>query len=195
MLIGMKEMLTVAKENHFAVGAFNATQSELLRAVVEEAEATDTPAIIEVSFGEFSFATPDFYAYARERLGNSRVPFVLHLDHGHSLEECMQVMRAGFTSVMIDGSMLSYDENVEQTKQVVELAHMVGVDVEAEIGIQKVNISSDFKHAFFQAVGKMIATGEIVPAKVLTPGIEAARKVIAHKMDVFGSVGKAVCYR
>lgn len=287
MLIGMKEMLTVAKENHFAVGAFNATQSELLRAVVEEAEATDTPAIIEVSFGEFSFATPDFYAYARERLGNSRVPFVLHLDHGHSLEECMRVMRAGFTSVMIDGSMLSYEENVEQTRRVVELAHMVGVDVEAEIGtigkidnssdeggatditytdpqdvvdfigktgadslavaigtahglypkgfgpklrldileeivkvspvplvlhggsgnpddevrraceigIQKVNISSDFKHAFFQAVGKMIATGEIVPVKVLTPGIEAARKVIAHKMDVFGSVGKAACYR
>lgn len=287
MLIGMKEMLSVAKEGHFAVGAFNATETALFRAVVEQAEATDTPAIVEVSYGEFSFATKEFYAYVRERLANSRVPFVLHLDHGHSLEECMNVIRAGFTSVMIDGSTLPYEENVALTKQVVELAHMVGVDVEAEIGtigkidnstdeggvdevtytdpeevvdfigktgadslavaigtahgiypkgfdpklrldileeivkvspvplvlhggsgnpddeirraceigIQKVNISSDFKHAYFQAVGKVIETGEIVPAKVLTPGIEAAKEVIAHKMELFGSTGKAAAYR
>ena len=82
MLINMKEMLEIADQHHFAVGAFNATESSLFRAVVEEAEAQNAPAIVQVAPGEFDFATREFYSYVRERLANSPVPFVLHLDHG-----------------------------------------------------------------------------------------------------------------
>lgn len=143
MLINMNEMLDVAKKNHFAVGAFNATELCLTRAAVETAEQYQAPAIIQVSSGEFQFATPEFYNYVRPRLMNSKVPFVLHLDHGKTVQECLKAIQAGFTSVMIDGSTLPYEENVALTRQVVELAHAVGVSVEGEIGTIGVMVGTD----------------------------------------------------
>ena len=143
MLINMEEMLTVADKNQFAVGAFNATESSLFRAVVEEAEAQNAPAIVQVAPGEFDFATRDFYQYVRARLSNSKVPFVLHLDHGKTIQQCMKAIQAGFTSVMLDGSELPYEENVRLTKEVTDLAHMVGVSVEGEIGTIGVMSNSD----------------------------------------------------
>ena len=134
MLINMKEMLEIADQHHFAVGAFNATESSLFRAVVEEAEAQNAPAIVQVAPGEFDFATREFYSYVRERLANSRVPFVLHLDHGKNLQQCLKAIQAGFTSVMLDGSEFTYDENVRLTKEITSIAHMVGVSVEGELG-------------------------------------------------------------
>ena len=136
MLINMEEMLKVADKNQFAVGAFNATESSLFRAVVEEAEAQNAPAIVQVAPGEFDFATRDFYQYVRARLSNSKVPFVLHLDHGKTIQQCI-------TSVMLDGSELPYEENVRLTKEVTDLAHMVGVSVEGEIGTIGVMSNSD----------------------------------------------------
>ena len=143
MLINMEEMLKVADKNQFAVGAFNATESSLFRAVVEEAEAQNAPAIVQVAPGEFDFATRDFYQYVRARLSNSKVPFVLHLDHGKTIQQCMKAIQAGFTSVMLDGSELPYEENVRLTKEVTDLAHMVGVSVEGEIGTIGVMSNSD----------------------------------------------------
>ena len=134
MLINMEEMLKVADKNQFAVGAFNATESSLFRAVVEEAEAQNAPAIVQVAPGEFDFATRDFYQYVRARLSNSKVPFVLHLDHGKTIQQCMKAIQAGFTSVMLDGSELPYEENVAVTKKVVETAHIANVSVESELG-------------------------------------------------------------
>lgn len=143
MLINMKEMLKIADQHEFAVGAFNTTEHLLFRAVVEEAEKQNAPAIIQAAPKEFEFATREFYAYVRERLANSKVPFVLHLDHGKSKQECMRAIQAGFTSVMFDGSMLSYEENLQQTREIVEIAHMVEVSVEGEIGTIGVMSNSD----------------------------------------------------
>ena len=134
MLINMEEMLKVADKNQFAVGAFNATESSLFRAVVEEAEAQNAPAIVQVAPGEFDFATRDFYQYVRARLSNSKVPFVLHLDHGKNFDSCKAAIEGGYTSVMIDGSELPMEENIAITKKVVAAAHACGVSVEAEIG-------------------------------------------------------------
>ena len=134
MLVSMKYLLDKAKDADFAVGAFNATELALVRSVVEQAEESDSPAIIEASAGEFEFVTKDFYKYVIERCKDSRVPFALHLDHGHTVEECVRAIQAGFTSVMIDGSTLPYEENVALTKKVVEIAHAAGVTVEGEIG-------------------------------------------------------------
>ena len=111
--------------------------------MVEEAEAQNAPAIVQVAPGEFDFATRDFYQYVRARLSNSKVPFVLHLDHGKTIQQCMKAIQAGFTSVMLDGSELPYEENVRLTKEVTDLAHMVGVSVEGEIGTIGVMSNSD----------------------------------------------------
>lgn len=134
MLINLKDMLETANTYHFAVGAFNTTEVSLLRSVVEEAEITNTPAIIQMAIGEFNFCGEDYFNYVVKRLEKSKCPFVLHLDHGKSFEDCMKAIRAGFTSVMFDGSELPYEENIRLTKKVVEAAHSVGVSVEGEIG-------------------------------------------------------------
>lgn len=134
MLVSMKYLLDKAKDSDFAIGAFNASELTLFRAVIEEAEKLDSPVIVQASAGEFNFATRYFYDYVTKRAAVSNVPVALHLDHGHTVEEVIAAIQAGFTSVMIDGSMLPYEENVKLTKKVVDIAHAVGVTVEGEIG-------------------------------------------------------------
>ncbi|UPK43748.1 ketose-bisphosphate aldolase [Paenibacillus pabuli] len=134
MLITMKELLQVAKEHKFAVGAFNVADSTFLRAVIEEAEHSNSPAIIAIHPTELEFLTDEFFAYARQRAHASHVPLVIHLDHGGSIADIIRAIKCGFTSVMIDGSLLPYEDNVAITKQAVEIAHAVGVSVEGELG-------------------------------------------------------------
>lgn len=134
MLYNLKDLLKIAKENHFAIGAFNTSDVVLVRSVVEQAEATNTPAILQFAPGEFNYATPYFFKYVVARLQSSKIPFALHLDHGKSIDICVEAIKAGFTSVMFDGSVLSLEENKKQTKEIVEFAHRLGVSVEAEIG-------------------------------------------------------------
>ena len=134
MLINLKELLSIAKKEKFAIGAFNATEVSLFRSVIEEAEKNNSPVIIQAAIGEFNFVTEDYYAYVVKRMQKSSVPCVLHLDHGKTLEDCVKAIRTGFTSVMIDGSELSFEENIELTKEVVKIAHSVNVSVEGELG-------------------------------------------------------------
>ena len=134
MLINMSQMLEVAKEKHFAVGAYNVSESNLFRTVVEAAEANDAPAIIAVHPTELAYCKDDFVKYMIARCGNSPVPFVIHMDHGDSIESIMRAIHVGFTSVMIDGSALPFEENIAKTAEVVRYAHMVNVSVEGELG-------------------------------------------------------------
>ena len=97
---------------------------------MEEAEAQKAPTIIAIAVNELDFCGPEFYSYVRTRLLESPIPFVLHLDHGRTLQDILRAIQAGFTSVMFDGSELPYEENIRQTKAVVDLAHLVGVSVE-----------------------------------------------------------------
>ncbi|EAK9128486.1 ketose-bisphosphate aldolase [Listeria monocytogenes] len=134
MLINMKQLLEVAKENKFAVGAFNVADSNFLRVVVEEAEKNNAPAIIAVHPTELDFTKDDFFQYVLARIKNSPVPFVLHLDHGDNMGDVMRAVRCGFSSVMIDGSLLPFEENIRVTKEVVDVCHKLGVSVEGELG-------------------------------------------------------------
>ncbi|HCW3282973.1 TPA: ketose-bisphosphate aldolase [Listeria monocytogenes] len=134
MLVNMKQLLEVAKENKFAVGAFNVADSNFLRVVVEEAEKNNAPAIIAVHPTELDFTKDDFFQYVLARIKNSPVPFVLHLDHGDNIGDVMRAVRCGFSSVMIDGSLLPFEENIRVTKEVVEVCHKLGVSVEGELG-------------------------------------------------------------
>ncbi|MBC2249918.1 ketose-bisphosphate aldolase [Listeria sp. FSL L7-0123] len=134
MLVNMKQLLEVAKENKFAVGAFNVADSNFLRVVVEEAEKNNAPAIIAVHPTELDFTKDDFFQYVLARIKNSPVPFVLHLDHGDNMAVVMRAVRCGFSSVMIDGSLLPFEENIRVTKEVVDVCHKLGVSVEGELG-------------------------------------------------------------
>ncbi|MGT2911203.1 ketose-bisphosphate aldolase [Streptococcus cameli] len=134
MLLNMTQLLEVAKENKFAVGAFNIADSNFLRTVVEAAEENDSPAIIAVHPTELDYSKDDFFQYVLTRIKNSPVPFVLHLDHGDSLKSVMRAIHAGFSSVMIDGSLLPFEENIALTKKIVDVCKEIGVSVEAELG-------------------------------------------------------------
>ena len=134
MLYNMKELLTIAKENKFAVPAFNIGSLQILRAVMEVAEETNSPVILEIHPLEIEYLTDPFVLTVKEYAHKSKVPVVIHMDHGSNIYDVMRSIKNGYTSVMIDASNLPYEENVALTKQVVELAHKVNVSVEAEIG-------------------------------------------------------------
>lgn len=134
MLLNMNQMLAVAKENKFAVGAFNVADSSFFRTVVEAAEENDSPAIIAVHPTELDFAKDEFFQYVMSRVKNSKVPFVVHMDHGDNLASIMRAIHCGFSSVMIDGSLLPFEENIEVTKEIVHVCHKIGVSVEGELG-------------------------------------------------------------
>lgn len=134
MLMNMKELLSVAKTNKFAVGAFNIGNGELLRSVMEAAEENNSPVILEIHPDELNFVTDYFIKYCLEYALRSPVPVVIHLDHGANINQVMKAISLGYTSVMIDGSSLPLDENIKLAKTVVNLAHMVNVSVESELG-------------------------------------------------------------
>ena len=287
MLMNMESLLQTARKHHFAVGAFNVCDSLLFSTVMECAEEQHAPVIVELAPPEFSYVGSDFFAYAVKRMQNSSVPCVLHLDHGKTIQDCIRAIRCGFTSVMIDGSLLAYEDNVKLTKTVVELAHGVDVSVEGEIGtigalsdsveggveqvtytrpeevtdfltrtnadtlavaigtahgiypkgfvpklrldileaieklntrplvlhggsanrdeeiaeacrhgICKVNIASDYRKAFFQGTKEMlIETDAFWTPDVFVSGKREAKRVITHKMQLFGCIGQADKYR
>ncbi|MGM0155966.1 fructose-bisphosphate aldolase, class II [Enterococcus sp. AZ191] len=134
MLINMNQLLEIAKENHFAVGAFNVADSNFLRVVIEAAEENDAPAIIAVHPTELDFTKDEFFQYAVSRVKNSPVPFVIHMDHGDNLASIMRAIHCGFSSVMIDGSLSPFEENIAVTKEVVDICYKIGVSVEGELG-------------------------------------------------------------
>jgi fructose-bisphosphate aldolase class II len=130
----MNELLSVAYKNKFAVGAFNIGNSEFLRAILETAEANKSPVILAIHPSELEFLSDSFVAYCREAANKAKVPVVIHLDHGGSSADILRAIRCGFTSVMIDASKYPFDENVRITREATEIAHKVGVSVEAELG-------------------------------------------------------------
>ena len=136
MLIPLKEMLEIARKERYAVGAFEFWSYDSARAVLKVAKELDVPAILQVGHYERDYM--DGYENARRiaemAVKEFDVPVALHLDHAETLEEVMKALKAGFTSVMIDGSMLSFEENVALTKHVVEAARSYGASVEAELG-------------------------------------------------------------
>ncbi len=130
-----KEMFDKAYEGKYAIGAFNVNNMEIVQGIMEAAEEEKSPVILQVSKGARSYAGQNYIIKLVEAaVENSTVPVVLHLDHGDSFELCKAVIDGGFTSVMIDGSHLPYEENISLTKKVVDYAHERGVWVEAELG-------------------------------------------------------------
>ncbi|MDO5444542.1 MAG: ketose-bisphosphate aldolase [Eubacteriales bacterium] len=134
MLINLKEMLSVAKDNHFAVPAFNVSDYSMFKALMELTEEMNAPIIIAIHPNELKHIGTSMVQGVIDRLNKSKVPSVVHLDHGASYEQAIWGIQNGFTSVMIDASMLPFEENIAICKKVVEAAHPVNVSVEGELG-------------------------------------------------------------
>lgn len=143
MLVTLSELLKDAKEEKYAVGAFNVPNLEAIRGVIQAAEELESPVILQhaevhenlIGLEEIG---PIMLQYAKA----AKVPVAVHLDHGASYEMCVKAIRLGFTSVMYDASSKEYEVNLEETKEIVKIAHAAGVSVEAELG-----------HIFTSAVG------------------------------------------
>jgi fructose-bisphosphate aldolase class II len=140
-LVNTKEMFTKAMAGKYAIPAYNFNNLEQLQAIVTACAETNSPVIIQVSKGARSYANETMLrfmamgAVLMTREMGSKIPICLHLDHGDSFELCKSCIDSGFSSVMIDGSHLPYDENVALTRKVVEYAHQHDVSVEGELGV------------------------------------------------------------
>jgi len=134
-LVPISVLLEKAETGNYAVGAFNCNNMEIVQSIVAAAEAENSPVILQASQGAIKYAGIDYItAIAKVAAEKSFVPIALHLDHGTSFEQVTQCIRAGFSSVMIDGSKLPLNENMDLTKRVIQMARAVGVSVEAELG-------------------------------------------------------------
>ncbi|MBW6462482.1 MAG: class II fructose-1,6-bisphosphate aldolase [DPANN group archaeon] len=142
-LVTTKKILSKADKENYAVGAFNFTNMETLQAVISAARELNSPVIVQSSESTIKYMSLDYItAMVTSAAKNENIPIALHLDHGSTVEMTKDCIKAGYTSVMIDGSALKLEENITLTKKVVDLAKLSKVSVEAELG--KLGIISDF---------------------------------------------------
>ena len=134
MLYTGKSILDVANANNFAIPAFNISDWSMFTGIMDISEEKSAPVIIAIHPDEVSHITTDLIPAMHARAHRSSVPVAIHWDHGGSYEQIIAAIKAGFTSVMIDASLLPFDENVALTRKVVDAAHAVGIQVEGELG-------------------------------------------------------------
>ena len=148
-LVTTTEMFRKAYEGKYAVGAFNVNNMEIIQGITEAAKEEQAPLILQVSAGARKYAKPVYLLKLVEAaIEDTGLPIALHLDHGEDFEVCKSCIDGGFSSVMIDGSKHSFEENIAVTKKVIEYAHERGVVVEAELGTlagieDDVNVSAE----------------------------------------------------
>ena len=148
-LVNTREMFKKAYEGGYAIGAFNVNNMEIVQGIVEACKELNSPVILQASGGARKYAHSAYLtAMVKAAVEETGLPIALHLDHGNSFELCKDCIDSGFTSVMIDGSHLPYEENVALAKQVAEYAHERNVTVEAELGQlacieDEVNVDAD----------------------------------------------------
>ena len=144
-------MFKKAYEGHYAIGAFNVNNMEIVQGITEAAKELNAPLILQCSAGARKYAKHQYLVHlVQAAIEDTGLPIALHLDHGADFETCKSCIDGGFTSVMFDGSHYSFKENIEKTKEVVEYAHAHGVVVEAELG-QLAGIEDDVKVAAHEA--------------------------------------------
>jgi len=147
-LVNSKKMFDAAYKGGYAIGAFNVNNMEIVQGITEACKEEKAPVILQVSKGARAYANHTYLVKLVEAAVHEcpEVPIVLHLDHGPDFETCKACIDGGFTSVMIDGSALPYEKNIEVTKKVVEYAHKYGVTVEGELGTLA-GIEDEVSHA------------------------------------------------
>ena len=135
MLVNLNEVLKKAQKGKYAVGLFNTTDTDMLQAVIEAAEESNSPVILGTAevllpYGELKLIAPSVIAAAKR----AKVPVVVHYDHGLTFDRCIEALKLGFSSIMFDGSAKPYEQNIAETREMVKIAHAFGTTVEGEIG-------------------------------------------------------------
>lgn len=135
MLVNLNSVLKDAQKKSYAVGLFNATDTDMLQAIIEAAEELRSPVILGTAEVLLPYADLELMAPAYINMAkNASVPVVVHFDHGLTYDRCIQALRLGFSSIMFDGSAKPYAENIKETRDMVKLAHSFGATIEGEIG-------------------------------------------------------------
>lgn len=135
MLVNLNEVLKKAQKGKYAVGLFNTTDTDMLQAVIEAAEESNSSVILGTAevllpYGELKLIAPSVIAAAKR----AKVPVVVHYDHGLTFDRCIEALKLGFSSIMFDGSAKPYEQNIAETREMVKIAHAFGATVEGEIG-------------------------------------------------------------
>ncbi len=186
-LVSMRQLLDHAAENCYGIPAFNVNNLEQVQAIMSAAEETGAPVILQASAGARSYAGEHFLEYLIKAAVESYpdIPVAMHLDHGRSQASCVSAMRFGFTSVMMDGSLMpdgksvaSFEYNVETTRRVVETAHCIGVSVEGELGCIGSLETMESEKEDGQG-----AEGKLTREQLLTDPEQAAEFVRATQLD------------
>jgi len=175
-LVNFNDILTKAKEGKYAIGAFNFFIKEDLEAIIGAAEEVNAPVIVMTSPSAIIHsAIPDIAHYIRRRARLSSVPICLHLDHATDYNTIVRAMDAGYTSVMYDGSLLPYEENIKNTKEIVKIGHALNITVEGEIG--HVGLSEDSE----EGMGTVLSVPEEVKEYVDATRIDACAIAIGSQ--------------
>lgn len=134
MLVTGNDILIPARAGHYGVGSFNTNNMEITQAIIHTAERLRSPVMVQMSEGAIKYGGQDLANIVIDLARRATVPVALHLDHGSSYESALKAIKMGFTSVMIDASHHGFEDNVKETKRVVEAAHAMGISVESELG-------------------------------------------------------------
>lgn len=182
MLVNLNDVLKKAQAEHYAVGLFNTTDTDMLEAVIAAAEELNSPVIIGTAevllpYGELKLIAPSIIAAAKR----AKVPVVVHYDHGLTFEKCMEALQLGFSSVMFDGSAGDPEKNIADTREVVRIAHAFGASVEGEIGHVGEASSED------NLLTDMYTTPEEAAAYVAATGVDALAVAIGSAHGVYKS--------
>ena len=178
MLVNLNDVLKKAQAEHYAVGLFNTTDTDMLEAVIAAAEELNAPVIIGTAeillpYGELKLIAPSLIAAAKR----AKVPVVVHYDHGLTFERCMEALRLGFSSLMFDGSTKSYEDNIAETREIVKIAREFGASVEGEIG----HVGSNEN----EADSSMYTTKEEAKAYIEATGVDALAIAIGTAHGVY----------
>lgn len=135
MLATLRQVLSKAQKEKYAVGAFNINNLEIMQAIVNAATKLKSPVILQTSEGAIAYAGIKYLkCLVAQAAQDNKIPIVLHLDHGRNTEILKEAIKTGYTSIMYDGSHLPFEENISNTKKVVSMAHAKGISVEGELG-------------------------------------------------------------
>jgi fructose-bisphosphate aldolase class II len=187
-LVNTVDMFKKAYEGGYAIGAFNVNNMEIIQGITEAAKEVNAPLILQVSAGARKYANHTYLMKLIEAaMIETDLPIAVHLDHGDSFELCKSCIDGGFTSVMIDGSHLPFEENIALTKQVVEYAHAHGVTVEGELG-RLAGVEDDIK---VSAEDSCYTKPEEVEEFVSRTGVDSLAIAIGTSHGAFKFTGEA----
>ena len=180
MLVNLNDILKKAQKEHYAVGLFNTTDTDMLEAAIEAAEELSSPIVIGTAeillpYGELKLIAPSIIECAKR----AKVPVAVHYDHGLTFDRCMEALRLGFSSIMFDGSVKSYEENLKETREIVKIAHSFGATVEGEIGHVGNADTGD------EALTDMYTTPEEAKAYIDATGVDALAIAIVSAHGVY----------